>query len=53
MMQITIPGFDIALTAGSGQCFRFNPLGEGRWRVVAFGRKLEITELENGSFLMF
>lgn len=52
MMQITIPGFDIALTAGSGQCFRFNPLGEGRWRVVAFGRKLEITELENGSFLM-
>ena len=45
MTDILIPGFDIALTAASGQCFRFNRIGDTRFRVIASGRRLEIEDL--------
>lgn len=45
MTDMMIPGFDIALTAASGQCFRFNRAGDRRYRVVASGRRLEIEDL--------
>ena len=45
MTDILIPGFDIALTAASGQCFRFNRIGDRRFRVIASGRRLEIEDL--------
>lgn len=51
MMEISIPGFDIALTAGSGQCFRFDRLAEGRYRVVAGSRKLVLSDAGGGQFL--
>ena len=45
MIDILIPGFDIALTAASGQCFRFDRIGNMRFRVIASGRRLEIEDL--------
>ena len=45
MTDILIPGFDIALTAASGQCFRFSRIGDTRFRVIASGRRLEIEDL--------
>jgi len=50
-MRLSIPGFDLALTAESGQCFRMRSLGENRWRVIAFGRALEIADLGENVFL--
>ena len=45
MTDILIPSFDIALTAGSGQCFRFSRVADKRFRVIASGRRLEIEDL--------
>lgn len=50
MTEIMIPGFDIALTADSGQCFRFNRVGEGRYSLIASGRRLLIEELGGHRF---
>ena len=50
MTDMMIPGFDIALTAASGQCFRFNRAGDRRFRVVASGRCLEIEDMGGGRF---
>ncbi len=44
MTDILIPGFDIALTADSGQCFRFNRIDENRYHIVASSRQLIIEE---------
>ena len=41
MHMPTIPGFDLPLTAGSGQCFRFVREAEG-FRVIASGRVLRM-----------
>ncbi len=49
-MRIQIPGFDLALTAESGQCFRLLPEGEGRWGLVASGQKLLVAALGEGWF---
>ena len=42
MTERTIPDFDIDQIARSGQCFRFRPLGEKRYALVAGGRYVEI-----------
>lgn len=49
-MEVCIPGFDIALTADSGQCFRFEPLGGDVWQVIAGGRLLRLRDLGGGRF---
>ena len=49
-MIIHIPGFDLALTANSGQCFRFNQTQEGCFSLVAFGKRLRIGSLGDNRF---
>lgn len=49
-MEVLIPGFDLALTADSGQCFRFDRLESDRWRVIAKGQVLEIQALGEDRF---
>lgn len=49
-VKVVIPGFDLALTAGSGQCFRFDPRGRGAYRLAAFGRVLDIRDEGEGCF---
>lgn len=49
-MRLSIPEFDLALTADSGQCFRMLPEGEKRWGVIASGQKLSITDLGDDLF---
>ncbi len=49
-MEVSIPGFDIALTAASGQCFRFDPLPDGRYRALAGDRLLLMRDLGGGRF---
>ena len=49
-MRLKIPGFDLALTADSGQCFRLLPEGERCWGLIASGRKLKITDLGEGFY---
>lgn len=45
-----IPGFNLSLTAGSGQCFRFNKLEDGCFDLIAHGRRLRIKDLGSGRF---
>ena len=49
-MEVLIPGFDLALTAESGQCFRFDQLEPGRWRVIAGAQILQIRALGEDRF---
>ena len=46
MTERTIPDFDIDQIARSGQCFRFRPLGERHYALVAGGRYLEVSQQE-------
>ena len=48
MIYKVIPDFDIAKIADSGQCFRMNPLPDGGFSVIAFGRYLEVRNLGGG-----
>lgn len=52
MIEITIPDFDIALTADSGQCFRFKKLGEKRYQLIAHQKLLIIEVLDKELFLL-
>lgn len=52
MTEITIPNFDIALTADSGQCFRFNRTGERDYQLIAHGRVLTVRDLGEGRYLL-
>lgn len=45
MTTVHIPGFNLALTADSGQCFRFTQLAPGSFQLIAHGRLLQISEL--------
>ncbi len=45
MIHITIPNFNLEKIAQSGQCFRWEPMGDGAYRIPAFGRVLEITQV--------
>ena len=44
MTERSIPDFDLDQIARSGQCFRFRPLGERRYALVAGGRYLEVSQ---------
>ena len=44
MTERTIPDFNIDQIARSGQCFRFRPMGEGHYALVAGGRCIEISQ---------
>lgn len=44
MTERTIPDFDLDHIARSGQCFRFRPLGERHYALVAGGRYLEVSQ---------
>lgn len=44
-MKVEIPGFDLPLTANSGQCFRFSEEEHGAYSLVAGGQHLMITPL--------
>ncbi len=45
-MKIHNENFNIAQIAESGQCFRMNCLEEGRYSLIAFGRYLELHQVE-------
>lgn len=49
-MQVHIPGFDLALTAASGQSFRFDRVKEGIYQLIARGRLLVIESLGEDVF---
>lgn len=44
MTEQVLADFDIGQIARSGQCFRFRPLAEGRYALVAGGRYIEIVQ---------
>lgn len=44
-MQITIPQFQLPLTANSGQCFRFNEQEDGSFVLISSGKVLRINDL--------
>ncbi len=46
-MQITIPQFQLPLTANSGQCFRFNEQEDSSFVLISKGRVLKIFDLGN------
>ena len=46
MTERSIPDFDLDQIARSGQCFRFRPLGERHYALVAGSRYLEVSQQE-------
>ncbi len=52
VMELTIPNFDIALTANSGQCFRFQKIDEIHYSIIARQTHLMIQTLDNDRFLL-
>ena len=51
MISCILPDFDIEQIAASGQCFRFRRQGEGRYSLIAGGKRLEIEQ--NGDTVGF
>lgn len=49
-MLVCIPGFDVGMTAESGQCFRFNKVDEQSHGLIAKGKLLTIKSLGNDQF---
>ncbi|NLW20275.1 MAG: DNA glycosylase [Clostridiales bacterium] len=49
-MRVVMPGFNLSLTARSGQCFRFVQLQDGAYHLVAHGHQLYLHDLGGGSF---
>lgn len=47
MIQINQNYFSLKQICDSGQCFRMSEIGEDRYRIVAFGRYLEVEQREN------
>ena len=41
-MQLSIPDLDLRHIYESGQCFRWEPLGQDTYRIPAFGRTLTV-----------
>ena len=52
MKELYIPGFDIELTAHSGQCFRFQKIDENLYQIIARQKCLTIQALGNNHFLL-
>jgi N-glycosylase/DNA lyase len=46
IMKIHNENFNIAQIAESGQCFRMNYMEEGRYNLIAFGKYLELRQVE-------
>lgn len=51
MVILEAAEFNIKQIAESGQCFRLNPAGEGRYRLIAHGRALTLTQTEHSVLL--
>ncbi len=49
-VQVHIPGFDVGMTADSGQCFRFYNVDDNTHQLYAKGRQLTIISLGNDQF---
>ncbi len=49
-MEVTIPGFSPALTADSGQCFRFLQTAPGEFDLKAGGRRLFLRDMGDARF---
>ncbi|MBQ9764586.1 MAG: 8-oxoguanine DNA glycosylase [Lachnospiraceae bacterium] len=49
MVIKSIPCFKLSQIADSGQCFRWKKLADERYRIIAFGKKLDVWE-ENEKF---
>lgn len=45
-MKIKNNNFNLKQIAESGQCFRMNPVSENRYSVIAFGRYIELEQLD-------
>ena len=45
-MQLSIPDFDLRHIYESGQCFRWEPLGQDTYRIPAFGRTLTVRQTD-------
>lgn len=53
-IAIFTENFSIRQICDSGQCFRMSPLGDGRYQVIAGGRRLEVEQTEDsGSSVVF
>ncbi|MDR0630741.1 MAG: hypothetical protein LBF70_01780 [Holosporales bacterium] len=46
MLKVEIPDFSIEQIANSGQCFRINKIETNVWQVKAFGKVLNIQQIE-------
>lgn len=51
MITKEIPFFNLEQIAESGQCFRWFKLDENRYRIIAFGKYIEV--LQRGTMVMF
>ncbi len=51
MVEIRNDELNVKKIAESGQCFRLNPAGEGRHRLLAHGRALTLTQTEQSVLL--
>ncbi len=49
-MRLSIPGFDLAKIADSGQCFRLLPEGDNKWGLIAHGKQITIESLGRDLF---
>ena len=45
-MQLSIPDLDLRHIYESGQCFRWEPLGQDTYRIPAFGRTLTVRQTD-------
>ncbi|MEN6420169.1 MAG: DNA glycosylase [Clostridiaceae bacterium] len=51
MVEVRNDELNVKKIAESGQCFRLNPAGEGRYRLLAHGRALTLTQTEQSVLL--
>ncbi|NLA53172.1 MAG: DNA-3-methyladenine glycosylase 2 family protein [Clostridiales bacterium] len=52
MKELYIPGFNIELTAQSGQCFRFQKIDDNFYQIIARQKRLLIEVRNNDRFLL-
>ena len=51
-MQLSIPDLDLRHIYESGQCFRWEPLGQDTYRIPAFGRTLTVRQTDGVSIFL-
>ena len=52
MKELYIPGFNIELTAQSGQCFRFQKIDDNFYQIIARQKRLLIEVRNKDRFLL-